>query len=77
MNSTSMRYVAKRVDAFGLNDSVTLVPGYFENTLHQLADPNVPQWGLPVMISMPPELDVRPGELIDVTFRREGATKEG
>ena len=32
---------------------------------------------LPVMISMPPELDVRPGELIDVTFRREGATKEG
>lgn len=38
MNSTSMKYVAERVNAFGLDEMVTLVPGYFENTLQQLAD---------------------------------------
>ncbi|MHC4880515.1 MAG: TylF/MycF/NovP-related O-methyltransferase [Planctomycetota bacterium] len=38
MNTTSMRYVAERVNAFGLDETVTLVPGYFENTLQQLAD---------------------------------------
>lgn len=37
MNSTSMKYVAERVNAFGLNGIITLVPGYFENTLQQLA----------------------------------------
>lgn len=37
--------------------------------LHQLRDPNVPEWGLPVRISVPSELGLRPGELVDVTFK--------
>jgi multidrug resistance efflux pump len=36
---------------------------------HQLRDPQVPEWGLPVRISVPAELDLRPGELVDVQFR--------
>ena len=52
-------------------------PQVEEVPTHQLADPTVPQWGLPVMITLPPELDVRPGELIDITFRRDGYTKDG
>jgi multidrug resistance efflux pump len=41
---------------------------------HQRRNPQVPEWGLPVRILLPDGLDVRPGELIDVTFdarRRE------
>ncbi|MFO8012759.1 MAG: HlyD family efflux transporter periplasmic adaptor subunit [Phycisphaerae bacterium] len=36
---------------------------------HQLRDPQVPEWGLPVRITVPEVLDLRPGELVDVTFR--------
>jgi len=36
---------------------------------HQLRDPNVPEWGLPVRISVPAKLGLRPGELVDVTFK--------
>lgn len=36
---------------------------------HQRADPTRPEWGLPVLIARPPELDVRPGELVRVRFR--------
>lgn len=36
---------------------------------HQLRDPNVPEWGLPVRISVPEELGLRPGELVDVAFK--------
>ncbi|MCA9245737.1 MAG: HlyD family efflux transporter periplasmic adaptor subunit [Planctomycetales bacterium] len=39
--------------------------------LHQLLDPTKPQWGLPVRIALPAKLAARPGELIDITFRRE------
>jgi len=35
----------------------------------QLRDPNTPEWGLPVRISVPKSLDLVPGELVDVTFR--------
>jgi len=35
---------------------------------HQLRDPSVPEWGLPVRISVPEELGLRPGELVDVAF---------
>ena len=38
MNSTSQRYVARRLESFGLDAMTQLLPGYFENTLHQLAD---------------------------------------
>ena len=37
---------------------------------HQLRDPRVPEWGLPVRITMPPGLKLRPGELVDVAFNR-------
>lgn len=37
---------------------------------HQLRDPKVPEWGQPVCIQSPPGLELRPGELVDVTFRR-------
>jgi len=36
---------------------------------HQLKDPQVPEWGLPVRITVPHVLNLRPGELVDVTFR--------
>ena len=36
---------------------------------HQLRDPKILEWGLPVRISVPAELGLRPGELVDVTFR--------
>jgi len=48
---------------------VELVPG------HQLRDPKVQEWGQPVCIQPPPGLDLRPGELIDVTFRRLPASR--
>ena len=38
MNSTSQQYVARRLESFGLDARTQLLPGYFENTLHQLAD---------------------------------------
>ena len=37
--------------------------------LHQLRNPNVLEWGLPVRIAMPTGLTLRPGELVDLTFR--------
>jgi multidrug resistance efflux pump len=37
--------------------------------VHQLKDPQVPEWGLPVRIGVPKGLNVRPGELVDVRFR--------
>lgn len=37
--------------------------------LHQLADPNRAEWGLPVRIAIPVGLAVRPGELVDVAFK--------
>ena len=36
--------------------------------LQQLSDPRVPEWGLPVRISIPANLATRPGELLDLTF---------
>lgn len=39
---------------------------------HQLRDPNLQEWGQPVCIQPPPQLNLRPGELIDVTFQRTG-----
>ncbi len=36
--------------------------------LSHLREPNTPEWGLPVRISLPKGLDVRPGEMVDITF---------
>jgi multidrug resistance efflux pump len=34
----------------------------------QLADPALPEWGLPVRIPVPQEMNVRPGEVLDIVF---------
>jgi multidrug resistance efflux pump len=33
-----------------------------------LRNPSVPEWGMPVQIAIPPEADLRPGELVDLVF---------
>jgi len=35
----------------------------------QLRDPDVPEWGLPVKINVPQELELTPGELVNVTYK--------
>lgn len=35
-----------------------------------LTNPSVPEWGLPVSISLPPDLKLIPGEIVELTFRR-------
>lgn len=36
---------------------------------HHLRDPQTLEWGLPVRISLPTGVSLRPGELVDVTFK--------
>jgi hypothetical protein len=36
--------------------------------VHQLRRSDTPEWGLAVRISVPQELDLRPGEIADITF---------
>jgi hypothetical protein len=36
---------------------------------HQRRDPRLLEWGLPVRIAVPPDLTIRPGELVDVYYR--------
>jgi hypothetical protein len=36
---------------------------------HQLRDPKTVEWGLPVRIVLPTGAILRPGELVDVTFK--------
>ena len=36
---------------------------------HQRRDPSVREWGLPVRITLPNGLNVRPGELVDLVFK--------
>jgi multidrug resistance efflux pump len=52
-----------RAEVEEVGPQVELVPP------HQLRDPQVPEWGLPVRITVPETLDLKPGELVDVTFR--------
>jgi multidrug resistance efflux pump len=35
----------------------------------QLRDPKIPEWGLPVKISVPKELKLTPGELVNITYK--------
>jgi hypothetical protein len=35
---------------------------------HQLRDPKILEWGLPVRITMPTGLTLHPGELVDVAY---------
>jgi multidrug resistance efflux pump len=45
--------------------------------LHLLRDPRVPEWGLPVRISLPSGFSVRPGELIDIRFKSQAKERAG
>ena len=36
---------------------------------HQLRTQGTPEWGLPVQFALPTELDLAPGELVDVHIR--------
>lgn len=38
--------------------------------LQYLRSPPAPEWGLPVAIELPQELNLRPGELVDLSIRR-------
>jgi hypothetical protein len=37
----------------------------------QLANPRMPEFGLPVRIAMPSDVKLRPGEMVGVIFRPE------
>lgn len=37
---------------------------------HQLADPKILEWGVPVFITVPSETSFRPGELVDISFNQ-------
>jgi len=64
--------VRLRVRAAGMQP----VEGYVEQIgpqvvavpLQHLRDPQIPEWGLPVRIALPPDCGIRPGELVDITF---------
>lgn len=40
--------------------------------IHQLRNPQVPEWGLPVRVVLPDGLRVLPGELVDIRFHTGG-----
>lgn len=43
-------------------------PQYEPVPPQQLADPKVPEWGVPVMIDLPPGVSFPPGKIVDVKF---------
>ena len=55
------RVVQGTVDTVG--SQVESVPA------HQLRDQKVPEWGLPVRMTIPADADLRPGELVNLTFK--------
>ena len=63
VRSMPPKVVSARIDKVGTQ--VQAIPP------HQLRDPNVPQWGLPVRIAIPAELALRPGQLVDILYTRE------
>ncbi|MBN2291132.1 MAG: HlyD family efflux transporter periplasmic adaptor subunit [Pirellulales bacterium] len=60
----AVRSLATRVERVG--------PQIEQIPIHLCRDPNIPEWGLPVLIDIPDGLPVRPGELLDVSFQPEG-----
>jgi multidrug resistance efflux pump len=56
------RVVHGTVDTVGA--TVEAVPA------RQLRDQKVPEWGLPVRLSIPPNSNLRPGEMVNLAFRR-------
>ncbi|MBS3820583.1 MAG: HlyD family efflux transporter periplasmic adaptor subunit [Phycisphaerae bacterium] len=56
------RDLVTQIDRVG--PQVALVPP------HQRRDPQIPEWGLPVRIEIPPKAQLSPGELVDVSLER-------
>jgi multidrug resistance efflux pump len=49
---------------------VETVGGQVESVpTRQLRDPRVPEWGLPVRVSVPPGVDLKPGEVVTLDFK--------
>jgi multidrug resistance efflux pump len=49
---------------------VESVAGQFDSVpTRLLRDPKMPEWGIPVRVTLPQDVSVRPGELVRVTFR--------
>ncbi len=46
-------------------------PGLEQVPSHQLRDHKIPEWGQPIIVAMPSDVELRPGELVDIRFRRE------
>lgn len=44
---------------------------------HQLMDKRTPEWGLPVRIAMPPGANLKPGEMVTITFPRSEPARAG
>jgi len=55
-----VRMVEGHIDQIG--PQVVRVP------LQHLRDPQMPEWGLPVRIAIPPDCGILPGEIVDITF---------
>jgi multidrug resistance efflux pump len=64
LRSPASRAVATRVDRVG--------PQFESIPQHLCRDPKTPEWGLPVFITIPDGLPIRPGELVDVWLAPEG-----
>jgi multidrug resistance efflux pump len=58
---SSMNVVSKSV-------VVRIGPQISEVPSHQRRDASRPEWGLPVRIAVPPDVKLRPGELVDLNF---------
>jgi multidrug resistance efflux pump len=43
----------------------------------QLRDPRVPEWGLPVRVSVPPGIDLKPGEVVTLDFKPAVSANHG
>lgn len=55
------------------NSQVTDVGGQVDSVPSRLLrDPRTPEWGLPVRLTVPPEANLRPGEVVNLVFKTTG-----
>jgi len=53
----------------GRAEILSIGPQFEEVPPHQRRDPARLEWGLPVMITMPPDVHLMPGELVEIVFK--------
>ncbi|HEX2973296.1 MAG TPA: HlyD family efflux transporter periplasmic adaptor subunit, partial [Tepidisphaeraceae bacterium] len=73
-SSSMMVELRSRVDGGRpVRASVVRVGNNYEPIpVHQARDPKVLEWGIPILISVPFGMDIRPGELVEVRFGPNG-----